>query len=154
MKNKAIQELQALQAKHNGFLRPKVVVDHARSPKSELHRYFDWDDSSAAEKYRLEQARGLIRVVVSMNVDVQKEVRVFVSLTTDRHEEGGYRELSNVIDDDDLRRILLRDALQELRTLQNKYRTLTELASVFKAIDKINASDLDSKLKEVKRKKG
>ena len=137
MKKEAVNELQTLRKKH-GILNPRTVVDFARDENTHLHSYFDWDDAEAGEKYRLIQARQIIRVVVSVEPSIQKEVRVFVSLTPDRHAEGGYRSMSNVIADSELRRILLRDAIRELITFQNKYRTLNELAGVFDAIRKLD----------------
>lgn len=45
------------------YLTPEIVVEDASDPGSPLHTLFDWDDSSAAHKYRLVQARTLIRRV-------------------------------------------------------------------------------------------
>ena len=55
----------AIQAIENrqGRLDPQSVVAAARNKKSPLHKQFEWDDTKAAEKYRLEQARELIRLV-------------------------------------------------------------------------------------------
>jgi len=46
-----------------GRLTASKVVDAARNPASPLHACFEWDDDVAAEGYRLEQARRLIRGV-------------------------------------------------------------------------------------------
>ena len=43
-----------------GEVTPEVVLDQARSPKHPLHPYFEWDDTVAALKHRLNQARELI----------------------------------------------------------------------------------------------
>lgn len=47
----------------DGVLRPADVVDAARNPNSSMHSQFEWDDGEAAEAYRLQQARSLIRRV-------------------------------------------------------------------------------------------
>ncbi len=39
------------------------VVNTARNPRSVLHTCFEWKDSVAGEKYRIHQARNLIRLV-------------------------------------------------------------------------------------------
>lgn len=44
-------------------LEPKRVVDAARDPSHPLHKYFEWDDSVAAEQHREYQARRLIQGV-------------------------------------------------------------------------------------------
>ena len=48
-----------------GKLKPEDVVKFARThPQSQLHKEFLWDDGEAAELYRLEQARRIIKVIV------------------------------------------------------------------------------------------
>lgn len=92
--------------------------------RATLHSQFDWDDSSAAGKYRIHQARQLIRVVVSYEkVGDGKPVayRVFVSLTPDRETVGGgYRLASTVLSDEDQRRQLLLDARDEMKRFTAK----------------------------------
>ena len=56
---KAIVELETRQ----GTLSSQVVVDEARDISSPLHPFFQWDDSIAAEAYRIQQAESLIRRV-------------------------------------------------------------------------------------------
>lgn len=40
---------------------PEMVLNEARDPKSVLHKYFTWDDQSAAHKHRLAEAGLIIR---------------------------------------------------------------------------------------------
>ena len=47
----------------NGRLTPTQVVNAARDESSPLHSCFEWDDGLAAESWRIEQARELIRSV-------------------------------------------------------------------------------------------
>jgi hypothetical protein len=42
---------------------PAAVVKKARNKKAELHKCFEWDDSKAAEEYRLNQAREVMRSI-------------------------------------------------------------------------------------------
>jgi hypothetical protein len=44
-----------------GVLKPEEVVRRASDPQHPLHSCFTWDDGSAANAWRLEQARSLIR---------------------------------------------------------------------------------------------
>jgi hypothetical protein len=46
-----------------GRLRPPDVVKAARPKGSPLHGYFEWNDGRAAELFRLEQAKQIIRKV-------------------------------------------------------------------------------------------
>lgn len=47
-----------------GALRPEDVLDDARNPNSPLHPCFTWDDSVAAEAYRMQQAKAVVRVAI------------------------------------------------------------------------------------------
>jgi hypothetical protein len=72
-------------------------VKEARSPTSELHALFEWDDSAAARKYRLDQARQLIssfEITITINrveVDVQQFVR-----DPARSKEQGYVPIGSI----------------------------------------------------------
>lgn len=47
-----------------GEITTRDVVDVARSPNSLLHKYFEWDDHAAADKYRNTQAREMMRSIL------------------------------------------------------------------------------------------
>lgn len=141
-----VAELKRLAQAHGGELQPRAVVEAARSEDSPLHEQFDWNDSTAAHQWRLQQARQLIRTVVTYeqvgNGD-KVPVRVFVSLTPDReHDDGGYRVSVDVMSDATLRGQLLSDARAEMIRFKEKYRQLQELAEVFSAIDNVTANEL------------
>ena len=129
-------ELKRIAAQNGGTLKADAVVDVARDPRSVLHKYFEWNNSKAAEAHRIWQARQLISVSVEYIGDSKVATPLFVSLSIDRHEGNGYRSLVNVLSDEDQRAQLLRDALHDLQRLKSKYSTLQELAQVFAAISK------------------
>ena len=56
------KELRALHSR-DGVLTCEAVVREARAKSSPLHGYFTWDDSRAAERYRLIEAGRLIATV-------------------------------------------------------------------------------------------
>jgi hypothetical protein len=62
-KAEVVEALRALSDARQGKLSPEDVVQAARDPDSPLHSQFDWNDDEAAAKWRLEQARTLIRSV-------------------------------------------------------------------------------------------
>jgi len=145
-------ELLLIKEKHKGILYPAHVVEYARNPKTALHNRFEWDDDVAAEKYRLWQARQIIslelvvinsqpespaEIVTQLTEDncKQTKVRAFVSLTTDRYGNQGYRTMEDVLSDDVLRAQLLEDAKADMITFKKKYKTLTELNKIIEAMD-------------------
>lgn len=132
------QELEALAEANDGILRPEVVVEFAQNPNTALHNRFEWDDTEAAKKYRLWQARELIRVtVIVLPNENQDEYRVFVSLKSDRYSGGGYRALVDVMSDDQMRKQLLGQAYNDFKLWQKKYNQLKELAPVFDKMTEI-----------------
>lgn len=137
-------ELERLARANHGKLRPEAVVEAARSDTSPLHCSFTWDDTKAAQQYRLWQARQLINAVVVYEPakDGSHIARpVFVSLTTDRGAAGaGYRLLAEVLSDDEHRQRLLIDACGEMQAFRLKYRRLQALARVFEAMADVEAA--------------
>lgn len=138
------QELEIIRKLNNGFLRPQDVVEFARSSNTALHKEFTWDDTEAATKYRLSQAAAIIRVAVIVEPASQEKTRTYVSLTTDRKENLGYRSIVEVMNDDMLKDVLLADALKELQAFKRKYEKLlgfAQLDGVFQEIEKATSAN-------------
>ena len=133
-----LAELKRIQSAHNGMLHPSDVVEYASNPKTALYSAFEWSDTVAARKYRLEQARNLIRVTVEIVSRKTGDISVsaFVALREDRKGDGGYRYAPALIKSKSGRAAMLDTALWELRMFQQKYAELKELCGVFEAIRK------------------
>lgn len=134
-------QLEAIKETNGGLLTPEAVVKHARASTSALHAYFEWDDSVAAAKHRLEQSRYLIRHLVVKEVETpqlsHKPIRAFVHVErreTGGKERSGYLGVREALSDREIRAQLLRRALAELKTWQARYTEMQELAKVFDAI--------------------
>lgn len=117
----------------DGKINPADVVKWARRNKrSKLYASLTWDDEIAGEKYRIWQVRELIAV----HITEPDGGRRFVSLSIDRV-EGGYRSLSDIIARQDLRQVMIEDALHELERVQRKYDRLQELEPVWAATQNV-----------------
>jgi hypothetical protein len=131
-----ISELKGLYIK-KGILSPADVVSMARNPKSALHDSFEWDDSRAAEAYRIDQARGILQIVVEYLPSAPDIMsRVFISISDDANNGGGYRAMVDVLNDKDMRKTLVMDALNELQKFEHQYKAIKELVLIFSAIKK------------------
>ena len=136
-----LEALKEIARRDGGLLRPASVVDAARDEKSPLHGAFEWDDTEAAQKYRLLQAQSLIR---SFKVEIERNgqtltVPVFVGVSTDRtgdKADNPYRMLEQVVEKPDLMAVAVRDAIDQLEALRKRYAHLQELADIWAAIDK------------------
>lgn len=117
-------------------LTPETLLEVSSDKSCPLHNEFEWRDDVAAQKYRLQQAADLIRaitvVIETDNADTQKE-RAFVVKPGG---ESAYVSLKNAISNDVWRENLMKQAKDELRWFQGKYRRLEELAGVNAEIDK------------------
>ena len=123
-------ELLAIRSEY-GQLTPANVVEAARAEDHPLHSRFEWDDGMAAEKYRLNQARQLIRVVREKYTDAggrPADVRTFHAIP--RAEGMAYEPLQEIIQDDLTSQILLRQMEREWRTLKARYEKLAEFRAL------------------------
>ena len=142
LKDRIAKELDRIRRQGKGLVSAEAVVEYARDKNTALNSQFDWDDSTAAEKYRLQQARKIIARVEFVGVEDAPPVRAFVSLTTDRGERG-YRSVAAVLNDEGMTRQMLADALSELNTLRRKYGVLKQLAGVWSAVDAVRPPSIE-----------
>ena len=125
------KELAALERR--GRVDPKRVVEWARQHRgSALHASFLWNNTKAAEQYRLWQARKLLVSVEAVYEDGERR-QVYVSPMISRG-RGGYHRLVDVVAREELRDQFLSEALEELERVCTKYADLAELAGVRSAV--------------------
>jgi len=124
-----------------GPLTPETVLEHARDEASPLHKHFTWDDSEAAEQYRLQQAAWLLRTVKVRVVvkDNETRTRAFVAVRVKPDEErrAQYVNLNAALENPDWRAQMIKQALRELEAFRQKYAVLSELKSVLTAIERV-----------------
>lgn len=131
--------LEALRAEHGG-LSAAIVHEAARPEDSPIHKWFEWDDASAAGKYRLVQARELLRAIVVMSDDAERPEPIRAFVIVGEVGDLEYDHIYVVMSDEEKRRQLLERAIREIRQLQHKYAGLKELASVFAAAEGLQAA--------------
>lgn len=123
----------------NGKVTPNILLDSSRSEDSVMHPCFEWNDDVAAEKYRVSQARDIIGNLVCVavskgNEEPQKPTRAFVNVSESK-KAGTFRPVHTAMKDEEMRKVVLRNALKELFEIKNKYDGLKELSRVFEAIE-------------------
>lgn len=117
-----------------GEITPMEVLEKAKDETTELHKCFEWNDSIAAEKYRLEQAKNIIRMLVYEKETKEQAVVRYYAKTETKHV---YQPTKQFLVQEDEYQGLLRRALAELEAFKNKYHTLAELESIFDAMETI-----------------
>lgn len=133
--NKCYEEIQEIGEE----VKPEQVLDKARDKGSELHKCFDWNDSVAAEKYRLYQARLVINHLIVVKCDVDEEkaepIQFRVMLKNENDKDSGYKQTLVMVRDEDEYKKLLEQAYRELHSFKQKYSCLSELANIIALID-------------------
>lgn len=125
-------------------LTKKNLVDASRAEDAPLHNSFEWDDAVAAESYREEQAGYIIRSLTVEVEEVKEEpVRAFFTLDNKYEGHGTFESIRTIMVQTEKRNSLLDIALRELKAFERKYRMLSELSSVFEAIDKLEVKGDD-----------
>ena len=112
---------------------PENIVEYARNPESELHKCFEWNDTVAAEKYRIEQARQVLRTLVIKQETKQDKPPLRLFYKTNQREE--YKPINLIVKQNDEYQIFLKRAQDELRAFKRKYHFLTELEEIFELIE-------------------
>lgn len=136
--------LSEIYQENGGKITPELVLERAKSKQSPIHHRFEWDDSVAGSLYRIEQARSIIQ---SVKVEMPTQqgttvtVRAYVSLPSDRANNGGYKHVSEVISSRQMREELATDMAKTAREWQQRAlvfgvklntQTINELANELK----------------------
>ncbi len=125
--------LRKIEEKYGG-LKPKYVVHEARNKEHALHNAFEWNDGKAAEKWREEQARSMIRVIVVEREYSEEPIRAFVSIQD--NEGHRYMNFEDCMVDTALAEKQLQQAKKELQRTMEKWEHLKQLAAVWDVIRK------------------
>jgi hypothetical protein len=131
----ASEALQRIHEKHSK-LTGRLVLEAASDPRSPLHKFFEWDDTKAAERHRLAQAGALIRTIkISVSIVGKQEPRsmpAYVSVVGDQGRS--YQPTMRAMRSPNLRDQIVQQALEDLAAWQARYKNLSEFAEVMSAI--------------------
>ena len=137
-----------------GYATKEDLLEYSRPLESDTHALFEWDDSIAAEKYRLAQAGLVMRQLEveiiresanaqGVNLSIKKteptiRTRAFVNIEENYGQfgtPGRFVGISEALSNDTYRDRVLENARKELLSFKTKYQTLVELENVFAVID-------------------
>lgn len=130
------------------------IVSEAENEDNPLHEFFDWDDSIAGHKWRLEQATLLVNAIIEQPVgNDEPTTHSFEIIKTNDHRE--YKYVYDIFDNKDWRNQVIQQALKMLQSWRKKYDIYTEFHEVTKAIHKVEVKfkdDAKTRNKARKRK--
>jgi len=106
-------EIDRLMTANGGHLTEHEILEAATPANSVLHPWFNWDDAAAGHRYRLDQARRLIKVFNTQVRYTPTEVVVVPTYVSEASDgERSYVRVVEVISDADRRRALVLDTLK------------------------------------------
>ena len=122
------EALASIATANDGDLMPQKIVDAAATDKR-LRPHFEWDDGIAANAYRCDQAREIVRCVHIENTDTESGVaRAFLSVRDRDH--VSYRALGEILQSKDLQARILAQAEKDLISFENRYSALEEICAL------------------------
>lgn len=120
--------------KRYGEVTRETFLESARPADSPMHCLFEWDDTVAAEKYRLHQANVIIASLRVTITEEKKEPVILRGYVQDRKTSSGYLNIERAMTEQDKRKRVLEQAKRELKWFVEKYAAFEELAKIMAAI--------------------
>lgn len=107
-----------------GSLTTETVLDDAKNPTSPLHNQFEWDNAVAGQRYRVEQARKLIRSIRLVVTDDKRQLTTiaYVRDPDKDQDEPGYIAVGTLRSNKEkARRALINELKRAEACLQRAY---------------------------------
>ena len=139
--------LESIEARY-GSVTSQSFLEYSRPEESETHSMFEWDDTIAAEKYRLRQAGAIInQLEVKLEIEESQTretdikivpVKAFMNVAAKAPTEAGvFVNAVKVQSEEEYRKTVLNNALGDLRAFQKKYSNFKEFSKVLSAIAEV-----------------
>ena len=128
--------------RRRGALTPEAIVTEAAAVRSPLHSFFEWDDTTAAQKFRLNQAVQLVRTVcvqvVRSGSSEPVSVHVFHNVeseTASGEKMTHYVTVKELDREPRMKSYVMEQALARLRSWTAEYESLKGLRHLVKLIN-------------------
>ena len=134
------EEIDQLRINGDGIVTWEDIVEFGREKRrSQCGKGLEWDNKVAAEHYRKEQARRLIR---SLKIKKQgKEVRAFMHVPG----QAGYYSFEEVMATEKMREEVIAKYAKRLTAIQEETKAMKEFAKVNREIEKFRTARRDKR---------
>jgi len=122
-----------IQNQFNGNVTPEELLKSAKKKKSVIHKYFDWDDTSAANKYRRSQAYRILNSIVVVVEDIP--VKAFHNVFVKEERSNRFINVNEARKNNELWEQVVQQALDEIILWKEKYKDYVQLAPIVSAIE-------------------
>lgn len=125
---KVIEEIE----QENGVVTRELFLEASRDEKAPTHCLFDWNDESAAEKYRLDQSRHIINhlkvEIVREDKKVEYVVPAFINVRNEN--SATYQNIVTALSDQESRELILERLRREVDQLVIRNRHIEGFAEI------------------------
>ena len=143
--NEAYEVIENIKKKRGGIT-PQLLIIESKKKKSLLHNCFEWNDSKAAEEYRIVQAREILRcIIIEIEPDEDyEEIRTIRALiapsSIEKENNTSYVTVEEVCNDEELQAAYMRQLKRDLDAIKNKIKGFKQFSEVVKAINAVKLS--------------
>jgi len=131
---KILEGIARTDSKGRKVLLPSDVVKAARVPSHPLHKRFDWDDTKAAHKWRILQARNLIS---SVQINWEESPGRTIQVQAYHHiraEGTGYYPTDTIVRHESMRQALVRELTEDARVMGQRLQTFRRDDKALRAV--------------------
>jgi len=128
-----------LKIEEKGKLTAENVVEESKDKNNPLHDYFEWDNKSAGNKWRVHQARLLINYIIEPVIDDDKN-KIFSYEIINMDDGKEYKHYNKILSRSDWRNQIITQATGHLlywRQKYNKYK-IADLDPILIEIEKLD----------------
>lgn len=130
----AYDEIERIKQKHKGELTAEILLNESRPVNSVLHHCFNWNDSDAAHRYRLGQARDILKNITVNIISNGEPKNVRVYEVVKRVEGKGLYKNIESFTSEDVEYIRMQ-AIKSLTQYRNKLAAYDEFRLSLKHLD-------------------
>jgi hypothetical protein len=121
--------------RRDGVCSPEAFVAEASDPSSPIHALFDWDDETAAHRWRLHRARTILgRFTIKID-DSRAPAYVSLSIDRDGQRRRGYVPTLDAMNDDEKAAQVLHDAAAGLSGWRRRLASFKQAEAAIKHLD-------------------
>lgn len=111
----------------------KGILEAVRNnPDCAMYKYIEWDDTKAADEYRLQQIRNIVEhiIIEVRQIGNHLPIRAFYSIREIGDSEPKYVSMETAFDNVSYRQQIIERAKSELRNWAERYSQYEELSSL------------------------
>lgn len=129
-----------------GYVKPSDIIEVAKDPDNLLHKYFEWDNGVAGNKWRESQARRLLATISIEVISPQRDgtvmsTKAFANIKDGEVNEFGknnrYVFIEEVFSKENYKQQMVDSALREIKYWRDRYKEFSQFTPIVKAIDKV-----------------